>query len=286
MTLIAILISLVLERLLGSMEELRRFTWFHAYYQWCAGQFTRFRLLSGPLGTVLLLLPLIVPVVIIDYYLTELWLPFGLAFAVFILLYSFGPRDLEAEVEAFIDARSRDDEESACWHAAELLNGEDVSNSADLSKRIMENIFIEANERLLGIIFWFALLGPAGALLYRLTSQLQAPAKADDGCYEAGVRLHLMLVWLPARMCALAYALAGSFVEAVHGWRACDGSWYQSSHNVLIASGFGALRIEHGEIEDSSAPSELVSESMALVRRAVLVVLAVIALLTLAGWLG
>lgn len=287
MALIAIIISLVLERLLGSMEELRRFAWFHAYCHWLAPRLARFRQLNGALGALLLLLPLIVPVVALNYYLSDLWQLLGLAFAVLILLYCFGPRDLEAEVEAFVDARLRDDEESACWHAAELLGGAEVSNSGGLSKRIMENIFVEANERLLAIVCWFVLLGPGGALLYRLSSQMpQSVEEDEEGIGEAVRRLHLLLCWLPARFCAIAYALAGSFVEAFHGWRGVDLGWSESSRALLIASGFGALRVEPGEIEDDSHACEQVNESIALVRRAVLVFLALLAFATLAGWMG
>jgi membrane protein required for beta-lactamase induction len=287
MALIAILISLLLERLLGSMAELRRFDWFHTYYRWVAAQLSRVKQLNGPSGILLLLLPLVIPVALIAHYLSGLWLLFGLAFSVLTLLYCFGPRDLEAEVEAFVDARVRDDEESACWHATELLGGEELNSSAGVTKRIMENIFIEANERLLAIVFWFVVLGPGGALLYRLSWLIQQQqGDKDDDLYEAGVRLHLLLSWLPARLCAIAYALAGSFVESIHGWRGADGGWEESSRNTLTASGFGALRIDPGDIEDDSHATEPVVESMALVRRAVLVFLSLIALFTLAGWMG
>ena len=287
MALIAILISLVVERLLGSMEELRQFDWFFAYHRRVAARLARIKWLNGPLGALLLLLPLIAPVVAIDYYLSGVWLLFGLAFSVLILLFCFGPRDLEAEVEAFVDARARDDEESACWHASELLGGEEVKCSAEITQRIMQNIFVEANERLLAIVFWFVVLGPGGALLYRLSSLLQQQqAEQAEGVYEAGVRLHYLLVWLPARLCAIAYAMAGSFVEAMHGWREVQSSWSESSRHILTASGFGALRIESGDIDDDSHACEQVSECIALVRRAVLVFLSLVAFFTLAGWMG
>lgn len=288
MALIAVLISLVVERLLGSMEEWRRSGWFITYTRWAAARLARYRALNGPLGTLLILAPLIVPVMLLEHYLSGVWLLLGLAFSVAVLLYCFGPRDLEAEVEAFVDARRRGDEESACWHAAELLGREDeVDNSAELTKNIMERIFVEANERLLAVVFWFVVLGPGGALLYRLSSFIAPAADGEEsGVVEAGMRLHQLLVWLPARLCAIAYALAGSFVEAIHGWRQVNSHWFDSSRQVLIASGFGSLRIETSEIEEDSSAFEQVVECMALVRRAVLVLLSIIALLTLAGWMG
>ena len=161
-----------------------------------------------------------------------------------------------------------------------------MNSSAGVTKRIVENIFIEANERLLAIVFWFVLLGPGGALLYRISGVMLQLSDRESGIYEAGARLHLLLAWMPARLCAVAYALAGSFVEAIHGWRETRGSWADSSRKVLIASGFGAMRIEPGELNDDSREIEPVAESMALVRRAVLVFLSVVALFTLAGWMG
>jgi hypothetical protein len=46
------------------------------------------------------------------------------------------------------------------------------------------------------------------------------------------------------------------------------------------------LRVEPGEIEDDSHTCDQVNESIALVRRAVLVFLALLAFATLAGWMG
>jgi membrane protein required for beta-lactamase induction len=287
MALIAIFISLVLERILGSLEELRRFGWFLAYYRWAAPRLARLRGLNGALGILLLLLPLIAPVVALDYYLDGLGPLLGLAFAVLTLLYCFGPHDLEAEVEAFIDAHDRGDEESACWHASELLGDEELICEGGETPRIMANIFVEANERLLAIVCWFILLGPAGALLYRLSSQVpQAAAQEEDAIGEAGRRLHQLLGWLPARLCAIAYALAGSFVDAIHGWRSVESGWLEGSREVLINSGFGALRFESDETQENRRSAESVGESLALVRRAVLVFLALLAFATLAGWMG
>lgn len=287
MALIAILISLVVERILGSLEELRRFDWFIAYLRWGAARMAPVAWLDGPLGLLLLLIPLIAPVVLIDYYLSGVWFLLALAFAVFILLACFGPRDLEAEVEAFVDARARGDDESAYWHAAELIGEQEVESSSGLTRRIMENIFIEANERLLAVIFWFVLLGPGGALLYRLSACIKClPPDQENDLFEAGLRLNLLLHWLPARLCALAYALAGSFVDALHGWRQVDGHWLQNSHDILVAVGFGALHLEPGDLDEENTSCEQVSETMALVRRAVLVFLSIIALSTLAGWMG
>jgi len=289
MSLIAIILSLIVERFLGSMAELRRFGWFHRYSATLARVLRRQAYLTGSVSVLLLLaLPLLI-VAALDYYLAHLWFLFTLAFGVLILLFSFGPCDLEAEVEAFIDARERNDEESAIWHASELIGEEIPEHSAQLTRRIMESTLQQANERLLAVIFWFVLLGPAGALLYRLSQQLMVVERdSEDDFAEAAIRLHYLLAWIPARLCVLAYALAGSFVDTVQAWRNDATSWPESTNHILITAGFGALRFEPDELEEDNPEQqlEMVSETLSLVQRAVLVFISAIALFTLAGWMA
>ena len=139
------------------------------------------------------------------------------------------------------------------------------------------------------VVFWFVLLGPAGALLFRLAQQLvKEEGENGDDFAEAARRLHHLLAWAPARVCVLAYALAGSFVESIHAWRTEPSAWPESTRRVLIAAGLGALRYEDGEIEEGNDKQNLdmVNETLSLVRRAVLVFISMIALLTLAGWMA
>ena len=289
MLLIAIILSLIAERFLGSMSELRRFGWFHRYAGFVKNAAAKQPYLNGPATALLLLAPLLLLTGLMDYYLSNLWFLFGLGFAVLVLLFSFGPTDLEAEVEAFVDARERGDEESAIWHASELLGADIPTHSAQLTRRILDNILVEVNERLLAVVFWFVLLGPAGALLFRLTQQLvQEERESSEEFAEAAQRLHQILVWVPARICALAYALAGSFVDALSGWRRVEVPWTESSRKVLIASGLGALRYEDGEIEEGNDAQNIamVNETLSLARRAVMVFISMLALFTLAGWMA
>lgn len=289
MSLIAIILSLIAERFLGSMAELRRFGWFHRYSQRLVEVLRRQSYLNGAASVLLLLAPPVLIIGVIDYYLAHIWFLLALLFGVLMLLFSFGPCDLEAEVEAFLDARERNDEESASWHASELVGEALPEQPAQLTRRIMESILQEANERLLAVIFWFVVLGPAGALLYRLSQQLMvAESGKEDDVAEATLRLHYLLAWVPARLCVLAYAFAGSFVEAVQAWRNDTSGWPQSTRQILIAAGFGALRFEPADLAEDNPEQhiEMVAETLSLVRRAVLVFISAIALFTLAGWMA
>lgn len=288
MALIVIILSLFIERFLGSLEELRSFDWFTRYCAWLCQRLPKTPSWEGPLALTLVLAGPFAGVLLLTAMLANLSFLLVFLFAIVALLYSLGPRDLEAEVEAFVDASERDDNESAAWHASVLLGKAAPDSTPGLYRAITENILTEANERILAIIFWFVILGPAGALLYRLTAQLRERyASADSAFADAVQRLHFILAWLPVRLCALAYVLGGSFVDAMHGWRNTVADEHDANRNVLLASGLGALRFDPvddtAETDEQSLLDE-VKEAMALVRRAVMVYLALLAVLILSGW--
>lgn len=291
MALIAILLSLTLERLLGALEGVRNFRWYDAWSAWVRRQLPEEAPWQGTAGVVALLMPPLLLVVLLFNLLDGIWLPLSFIVGVGVLLYCMGPKDLEAEVEAFIDARERDDEESALWHASTLLGGQVPDNSRALTRTMIENILIEANNRLIAVFFWFALLGPLGAMLYRLATLLnKAESERGGGLAEAVQRLMWLLDWVPARLCAIGFALSGNFVEAMHGWRDDAGKWADTNRGVLLASGLGAMdQMDEEHAEEEVSPERetaRISETIALVRRMVLVLLAFLALLTLGGWIS
>lgn len=290
MALISVLISLFIERLLGSMESMRRFGWFDALCRWLRSNLPKSTPWDGPLGVLLLVGTPVLSVTLASYIVGEIWLPLGFIFSVFVLLYCYGPRDLEADIEAFVDARERGDEASAEWHAASLLAGDVPKNADALTHKLMEHIFVETNERLLGVVFWFVVLGPTGAILYRLSCQAKLSQRDHDDGFAVSVRhLHDILAWLPARICAFGYALGGSFEDAILAWRKESADWSDYTHGVLISTGFGALQKERRNDAEKIHPEtsiEDIKATVTLVKRTQLVCLAILALLTLAGWLS
>lgn len=289
MALIAILLSLTLERLLGTLEGVRNFHWFATWSAWVHKQLPASSPWQGEAGLVVVLLPPLLLLVLVFQLLDGVWMPLSFLAGVMVLLYCMGPKDLEAEVEAFLEARERDDEESALWHAASLLGKALPENSRLLTRQLVENILIEANSRVIAVFFWFVLLGPFGALLYRLTAIYQrTDTQGENGLAEASRRLMGLLDWIPVRLCAIGYAMSGNFVEAIAGWRTHQAQWPESNREILVQSGLGALGQGEDGREEAEVPPEReaarISETIALVRRMALVLLVILALLTLGGW--
>ena len=146
------------------------------------------------------------------------------------LLLSFGPRDLKDEVDDYVGALERNDRDEVTRRAKELLESTPaLRGGASAREAVEEAIFVQANNRIFGVIFWFMVLGPAGAWLYRVSDLLRRRA-AFEAARQGVPRmrgdlgsmltdLHGILAWIPARLAALSYAVAGSFEDAVGNWK-------------------------------------------------------------------
>jgi adenosylcobinamide-phosphate synthase len=284
MALITVLLSLLIEHYLGTLEEFRRYRWFTEFTNRIRAALPE-RLADSPLAVALVLgLPTLV-VLVLAAALAETWMVLGFGFGLLVLLYSFGPQDLEARVEAWLEARDRDDEESARWHVAEILGADMPEDNQQVTRAVMETALVEMHERLLAVVFWFVAFGPAGALLYRLAALLRNRTRNDDSAFaEWTARTHYALGWIPVRLTALGYAAAGSFVDALQYWREEAGKWRDVNRGVLIAAGLGAL--QYGAVESTGKEAELddMRATIALLRRTLVVWVAALAVITLAGW--
>lgn len=298
MNLIAMLIALSTESLWKSFHAVRPYQWLVDYTAWLWQRVGRERWFGGSYGVLAAIVPGVLIVGLIQAALASgegliTWLV-KLGFAIAVLIVSIGVRGLDYELEEYRRALERNDREAAYMHVRELLRDGQPANADEMNRKLIEVMLIRNNERLLAILFWFAVLGPFGAVLYRSTCQLkgirQSGGVTSGGFNDAVLRLHAILDWLPARITALCYAAIGSFVESVQQWRAGVREWggdlYTGNRLVLVHSGLGALRLHDIEPErDNDTLREDIVDAEALINRTVIVWLTGFALLTIAGWL-
>ena len=89
---------------------------------------------------------------------------------------------------------------------------------------LVEAVFRNALRRWFGVLFWFLLLGPFGAVLYRL-SVLAVERDDTQLAHEtaAGARAWLALLeWPVAQLMTLGLALVGNFDSVMAAWREDD----------------------------------------------------------------
>jgi AmpE protein len=289
MTLITVLISLFLERFLGTVEEVRRFDWFERYVGWLSG------LLGGravgALGVVILLAPLLLVVWLLmglfdDVMLGLLEILFGIA----VLLFALGPRSLDKDVEAFVEAQLVDDEERLWHYAGDIIGNGLPDDPAERPRAVVEAVFVAGHARLFAVLFWFILLGPLGAALYRLSAVLAGPQERYEGVRDSARHWVALLDWAPARLTALGYALMGRFDDGLAVLRRLGptglpdveaGNLALLRETGMESTGIGERLEEAG---DAATLSVLLETALALVTRTLVVWVVVLALMTIAGW--
>ncbi|MFP4607014.1 MAG: cobalamin biosynthesis protein [Thiohalospira sp.] len=293
MTFLAIALALVVDRFLGVLAEWRRWDWFNAWTDWLHRRLGGYAFHDGPAGVILALAPILLGVGLLYQGLSELLGLFGFLFAAAVLLFTLGPRCLDDDVEEFEGARLRGSREAACHYADELAGGAAADADDPWGTALAtRGVLTEAHERLFGTLFWFAILGPVGAVLHRLSVVLRghvAQGGGDGGFARAAELLHAILAWPSARLLAAGYALSGHFAGAIAALRRRLLRLDADARELLVAVGEGALDQDLESLRDPDAQRDggrPVAEAFALVRRSLVIWLAVLALMTLSGWLG
>jgi AmpE protein len=285
---IAVLLVLLLTHFLPNSLALRNFAWLRHWQEQGSRQS------SATLGIVLSIGLPVLFCLVVQLALHEVL--FGLAslvFAVLVLFYCLGPRDLERDVEA-VDKAPDSDRRGA---AAQALKREEMAAPLPFeAEPLVEAAFDAALRRVFGTIFWFVLLGPVGALLYRLTQLLAyTPAHAQNlpaPQQMACEKLARVLDWAPAHLMVFALALASDFDTVFKTWRdyhASHGKGYfvldLSFLNAIARASVDAdVAAGDGHVVDVTNPLVALDDAMTLIRRSLIVWLAVLAVIVMAGW--
>ncbi len=294
MNFLALMLGLAVERLLTHLFHLREFHWldllFDKVFSYAGGLGRR----AATVVVVMLVALLVAPIVAVELALADrlVYIP-GFVFAVVVLLFCLGPRDLVEEVDDFRAAIARDDHTEIAALAKELLEQRPAED--DVVPDIETAVYAQANNRIFAVVFWFVLLGAAGAWLFRVLDLIRRRAIRNTGLIKLEeapeyvqviIRLHALLAWIPARLLMLGYTLAGSYDNAVQAWRsyrvAADTVFPRDSDTLLGAVGQGAAsQREQGNISGRARIAlELVTRTLWMIWCPAL------ALLTLYDWIS
>ena len=294
MALLAIILCLFLERVWTTLAELRTFAWFERLIDRIRGK-DRQHLWSGVLGVVTAFALPLVALLIAQYVLIKILALFGFVLAVAVLLYSLGPRDLDGDVHRFLNAWEQGDDVKAQDYAQRIYPvTARPFDAGSLGRGVVEGTLIAAHERWFGVIFWFVILGPLGALWYRLACVLREKClrqSEEEGAFkDAALMMHHILAWIPVRLTLFSYALVGNFAEALEAWRkegyGWKNNWLMDNYQLLIRGGLGALQLEQDLATDeiSAVDARHVRAALGLALRALILAIALIAVITVGTW--
>lgn len=212
-----------------------------------------------------------------------LWLAGGVAYGFFTLLLHVaallccvGRQDpLRSMTAGFAAAWERDDQAAAALIADQQLGVVDEQGTG-LLQQVSQRMAATSLQDYFVPVFWYLLLGPLGALAYRLL-ELTRQQWGHSASRPAAILVHA-LEWIPARLLALSLALVGQYDHTLSTLRSMVAEWEISAGELVGRCATAALAA--GTVDTGTAVLE---ETRQLMIRAILAWAVVIAFLSVMG---
>lgn len=279
MTFLIVFICCAAELAYVSFEPFRGGQWIVSWHTWLSRKVGLGRWLGRGSLFVSVALPCLLTAIIFNHVIvgsTVLSLLGGIA----ILLFCFGSGDLAREVEAYT-SRYLDPEDGMPPPDKGGFLDDVGAIVGDPDRPYLRAIAIEANDGLFAPAFWFCVLGPIGALLFRMSSTLNRTLGTASAEAEIAGRLYNILIWLPARLLGVGLGLAGSLGPVI-------GILRQRGYDLSQSAGLlgdAAVAALDRQADDDSGDEHVASigAMFGLVKRGFVVWLVVLALLAGAG---
>jgi adenosylcobinamide-phosphate synthase len=188
------------------------------------------------------------------------WLA-AMAWSVAVLYISLGFRQFSHHFTAIRDALDAGDEAQARellarWQQVEVAE----LPRSELLRHVIEYSVLAAHRHVFGVLACQSIgavlgLGPAGAVFYRMAEflsrywrQRHRPSShpVSPSLQSAAAQAWHAVDWLPARATALAFAVMGSFEDAIDHWRNHAQRFPNDNDGVILAATSGALNVRLG----------------------------------------
>lgn len=262
MKILALFVAMLLERVATHLFHWRELRWLDPLFDVFLARSQQLSRVSPYLWVLLALLVALAPVVALRLLLDEAWLGlpyFALSAAV--LFLCLGPEDIGEEVDRWSAAVRSGDAEEERRNAHALLERRYQSDETQRGA-IPGAVFIQANNRIFAVVFWFVLLGPIGAWLFRVAdlarrralfqaSRTEEWAQMASDCEHRADDVHGLLAWIPARLTALGYLFAGNYDAGREAWQSLsdEGDMSQRNERMLAAVGVAAQQLQRAPEE-------------------------------------
>jgi adenosylcobinamide-phosphate synthase len=211
-----------------------------------SSQQTAFRQrINGSVAVLLALMPCLLLLIL------PAWAPLQTAVDVVILYFCIAARSLQQHALAVHEALLDNDLPLARQQVGKIVSREtEAMTEADVRRATIESVLENGADAVFAPLFWFVVLGPFGALLYRFSNTLDAMWGYKNQRYLhfgwAAARFDDVLNWLPARLTALSYALLGNTAQAINAWRTQAGPLDSPNAGPVMTAGGGALMLQLG----------------------------------------
>ena len=252
MKFLALLVALLLEQVRPLREHYQAHQWLGRYAAAIERHFDGGEYRHGVLGWIVFVGSIVVVAGLIFHVLNAISVLLGMLWGIAILYFTLGFRRFSDSYNEIEQALRSADVPLACERLG-TWRGRPTGevNATEVARVAIEQGLLASHRDVFALVAWFAVFGPAGAVLYRLAALLdEKESRRAEG--EAGAigrfarQAFCWIDWVPARLTAASLAVAGNFEDAAYCWRVQAHQWNPQADGIVLASGAGALGVRLG----------------------------------------
>ena len=203
--------------------------------------------------------------------------PFAVLWSTAVLYATLGFRQFSHHFTDIRDALDAGDEQRARQLLADWqqVDASELPRS-EIVRHVIEYSVLAAHRHVFGVLTWFSVLaafgfGPGGAVFYRMSEfvarywkhrSLDEVHPVSPALQSAASQAWAAIDWIPARTTALAFAVVGSFEDAIDCWRNHAQRFPNDNDGVVLAATSGAVNVRLGGEALKSAFSADASQAL------------------------
>jgi AmpE protein len=274
MTIISLIIAFALCHFIRDLGRLRRFEWVKTATSHCNEKCKDVWGWSSVTGFLFYFgVPLLIVGLLNLVLVSTLGTLGAVLLAIAVLIYTFGPHDLDTDIDSIIHA---DDDDAQAKALNDLLGDHTNEDDEASQATAVEYVFRESLQRWFGTIFWFVLLGIYGAVMYRLADRLTAgDLQLEEDQSALFTRLRQIMDWPVAQLMTLALAIATDFDSVYSAWKKYHdeqgNGLFEGNNGFLLASAREIVLTGHaardGYADQLTGPLACLKQAMDLVWR-------------------
>jgi len=272
----ALVLGILLDRLLGEAPRWHPLVGFGRCAAWLEHRYNSgaLRRFKGIACWAVLVLPLTALALLVDMHTKGFW------FDALVLYFALGARALREHGAAIAQPLAEGDLDEARRRVSFIVSRDTANmNKEEVARATLESLLENGNDAIFGALFWCAVAGAPGVIIFRLANTLDAMWGYRTPRFQqfgwAAAKIDDVLNYLPARLTAASYALLGKTRCALHCWRTQAQAWSSPNAGPVMAAGAGSLMLKlggtasyDGEIEARPALGEGASPQSSDIQRA------------------
>jgi adenosylcobinamide-phosphate synthase len=252
MAFFSVLAAVAIEHVRPLRQPLPHYKQYARFIRWLERRFNAGEFSHGAIASALAVLPVLAGVWLVFSLLNAISPFLGWLWNVAVLYFTLGFKYFSDDAERIARLLRAGDVDGARVQLGTWRGGDTSQFSADDIARVtIEQAMASSHRQMFGVLFWFVLLiplGPVGAVLFRSASILSRRWQVSRGHFgQCAQHVFHAINWLPARLTALTYAIAGNFEDATYCWRTQALDWPEIEEGVVLAAGAGAMGVRLGQ---------------------------------------